>query len=108
MYVTSLAVYVTSPTEPLTVLPRRHGVRPLLVTWGTPCEGVERHNLRAAVAPAGISPAGRGRVAATARRPVPEPHRRRPGAKPDGGEALAATTGSLLPPLIDGAAKRTV
>ncbi|MFD4861016.1 hypothetical protein [Streptomyces atratus] len=88
----------------MTVLLRRHGVRPLLVTWGTPREEVERHNLRAVVAPAGISPVSRSsQVTAAAQRLVPEPHRRWLNAKPDDREALAAKAGSLLPPLVDDA-----
>ncbi|MDV9194583.1 hypothetical protein [Streptomyces sp. Wh19] len=95
----TLTVYAASLAEPFTVLLRRHGVRPLLVTLDTPREDVERHNRRAAVAPAGISPVGRfSRVSAAAQRLVPEPHRRWLGAKPDGGEALAAKAGSLLRP----------
>ncbi|AVH93730.1 MULTISPECIES: hypothetical protein [Streptomyces] len=102
----TLTVYAASLAEPLTVLLRRHGVRPLLVTWGTPGEEVERHNLRAAVAPAAISPVGRSsRVTAIVQQLIPEPHRRWLNAKPDNEEALAAKTGSLLPPLIDDAAE---
>ncbi|MFF8196176.1 hypothetical protein ACF05L_36115 [Streptomyces bobili] len=102
----TLTVYAASLAEPLTVLLRRHGVRPLLVTWGTPREKVERHNLRAAVAPTGISPVGRSsRVTATVQRLIPEPHRHWLNAKPDNEEALTAKTGSLLPPLIDDAAE---
>ncbi len=93
----TLTVYAASLAEPLTVLLRRHGVRPLLVTWGTPGEEVERHNLRAAVAPAGISPVGRSsRVTATVQRLIPEPHRHWLNAKPDNEEVLAAKTGRLL------------
>ncbi|MEW2624064.1 hypothetical protein [Streptomyces sp. NPDC048106] len=102
----TLTVYTAPLAEPLTVLLRRHGVRPLLVTWGTPRAEVERHNLRAAVAPAGISPVGRSsRVTATAQRLIPGPHRRWLAAKPDAGESLAAKAGSPLPPLVDDAAE---
>ncbi|QEU83489.1 hypothetical protein [Streptomyces viridosporus] len=102
----TLTVYATPLAEPLTVLLRRHGMRPLLVTWGTPREEVERHNLRAAVAPAGISPVGRSsRVTAAAQRLIPEAHRHWLGAKPDDGEAPTARAGSLLPPLVDDAAE---
>ncbi|MES4889703.1 hypothetical protein [Streptomyces sp. NPDC096012] len=108
----TLTVYAASLAEPVTVLLRRHGVRPLLVTWGTPGEEVERHNLRAAVAPAAISPVGRSsRVTTTGQLLIPEPHRRWLNAKPDNPdnpvneEARAAKAGSLLPPLIDDAAE---
>lgn len=102
----TLTVYAAPLAGPLTVLLRRHGVRPLLVTWGTPREEVERHNLRAAVAPTGISPVSRSsRVTAAAQRLIPESHRRWLNAQPDDGEALAAKAGSLLPPLVDDAAE---
>ncbi|MGW2826153.1 hypothetical protein ACWC24_34965 [Streptomyces sp. NPDC001443] len=101
----TLTAYATPLAEPLTVLLRRHGVRPLLITWGTPHEEVERHNFRAAFAPAEISPLGRSsRVTATAQQLIPQPHHRWLNAKPDDAKALAAQTGSLLPPLIDDAA----
>ncbi|MGA5278773.1 hypothetical protein ACPCKL_34525 [Streptomyces cellulosae] len=104
----TLTVYAASLAEPLTVLLLRHGVRPLLVTWGTPHEEVEQHNLRAAVAPAEISPVSSySRVTAAAQRLIPELHRRWLNAKPDDGEALAARAGSLLPPLIDDAAENS-
>ncbi|CAM5263214.1 Recombinase RecB OS=Streptomyces aurantiogriseus OX=66870 GN=GCM10010251_82040 PE=4 SV=1 [Streptomyces aurantiogriseus] len=102
----TLTVYAAPLAEPLTVLLRRHGVRPLLVTWGAPREEVERHNLRAAVAPTDISPVSRSsRVTTAAQQLIPEPHRRWLDAKPDDGEAPAAKAGSLLPPLIDDAAE---
>ncbi|BCM64961.1 MULTISPECIES: hypothetical protein [Streptomyces] len=102
----TLTVYAAPLAEPMTVLLRRHGVRPLLVTWGAPREEVERHNLRAAVTPAGTSPVSRSsRVTAAAQRLVPEPHRRWLAAKPDGGQTPAARAGGLLPPLVDDAAQ---
>ncbi|MBL1104539.1 hypothetical protein JK361_08005 [Streptomyces sp. 5-8] len=101
----TLTVYAAAFAEPLTVLLRRHGVRPLLVTRGAPREEVEWHNLRAAVAPAEISPVSRSsRVTAAVQRLIPEPHRRWLAAKPDGGRSPAASTGSLLPRLVDDAA----
>ncbi|MER6349141.1 hypothetical protein ACWC10_25835 [Streptomyces sp. NPDC001595] len=101
----TLTVYAAPLAEPLTVLLRRHGVRPLLVTWGAPRAEVERHNLRAAVAPSEISPLGSSsRVTTAAQRLIPEPHRRWLGARPDAGAARTATAGSALPPLIDDAA----
>ncbi|MEU7135745.1 hypothetical protein [Streptomyces sp. NPDC046261] len=102
----TLTVYARPFTEPLTVLLRRHGVRPLLVTWGAPREEVERHNLRAAVAPSRISPVSRSsRVNAAAQRLIPEPHRDWLYAKPDNEATRAAEAGSLLPPLVDDAAE---
>ncbi|WP_284117698.1 hypothetical protein [Streptomyces fragilis] len=104
----TLTVYAASLAEPLTVLLLRHGVRPLLVTWGTPHEEVERHNLRAAVAPAEISPVSSySRVTAAAQRLIPKPHRRWLNAKPNNGEALSARANSLPPPLIDDAAENS-
>ncbi|WP_225823921.1 hypothetical protein [Streptomyces naphthomycinicus] len=102
----TLTVYAAPLAGPLTVLLRRHGVRPLLVTWGAPREDVERHNLRAAVAPAEVSPVSRaGRVTAAVQRLIPEPHRRWLNAKPESGRTTTATAGSTLPPLIDDAAE---
>ncbi|MET9013186.1 hypothetical protein ABZX74_20025 [Streptomyces olivaceoviridis] len=101
----TLTVYAAPLAEALTVLLRRHGVRPLLVTWGAPPEEVERHNLRAAFAPGAISPVSRSsRVTAAVQRLVPEPHRRWLDTRPGGGTATA-TAGSPLPPLADDAAE---
>ncbi|MFH9089356.1 hypothetical protein [Streptomyces sp. NPDC017673] len=101
----TLTVYAAPLAEALTVLLRRHGVRPLLVTWGAPPEEVARHNARAAFAPGAISPVSRSsRVTAAVRRLVPEPHRRWLDARPGGGTATA-TAGSPLPPLADDAAE---
>lgn len=98
-------MYAAPLAEPLTILLRRHGVRPLLVTWGAPGGEVERHNLRAAVAPAGISPVSRSsRVTAAAQRLIPEPERRWLEAEPYDGQVSAAKAGSL-PPLVDDAAE---
>ncbi|MGW2100540.1 hypothetical protein ACWCPX_23105 [Streptomyces olivaceoviridis] len=101
----TLTVYAAPLAEALTVLLRRHGVRPLLVTWGAPPEEVERRNLRAAFAPGAISPVSRSsRVTAAVQRLVPEPHRRWLDTRPGGGTATA-TAGSPLPPLADDAAE---
>ncbi|WP_225809491.1 hypothetical protein [Streptomyces spinosus] len=101
----TLTVYAAPLAEALTVLLRRHGVRPLLVTWGAPPEEVERHNARAAFAPGTVSPVSRSsRVTDAVRRLVPEPHRRWLHARPGGGTATA-TAGSTLPPLADDAAE---
>ncbi|MGW4596921.1 hypothetical protein ACWEOA_16675, partial [Streptomyces sp. NPDC004457] len=82
----TLTVYAAPLAEALTVLLRRHGVRPLLVTWGAPPEEVERHNARAAFAPGTVSPVSRSsRVTDAVRRLVPEPHRRWLHARPGGG-----------------------
>ncbi|MEV6655031.1 hypothetical protein [Streptomyces sp. NPDC051219] len=103
----TLTVYAAPLAEPLTVLLRRHGVQPLLVTCGAPRKEVERHNLRAAVAPTESSPVScSSRVTAAAQRLIPKPHRRWLNVKPyDGAARAAATAGNLLPPLIDDAAQ---
>ncbi|MFJ4584650.1 hypothetical protein [Streptomyces echinatus] len=101
----TLTVYAAPLAEPLTVLLRRHGVRPLLVTRGAPREEVGWHNLRAAVAPSAISPVGRSsRVSAGAQRLIPEPYRRWLNAKPEAGKETAVSAGSPLPRLVDDAA----
>ncbi|MEW2288816.1 hypothetical protein [Streptomyces sp. NPDC047841] len=100
----TLTVYAAPLAEALTVLLRRHGVRPLLVTWGAPPAEVERHNARAAFAPGAVSPVSRSsRVTDAVQRLVPEPHRRWLDARPGG--TATATAGSTLPPLADDAAE---
>lgn len=102
----TLTVYARPHAEPLTVLLRRHGVRPLLVTHGTPREEVERHNFRAVFVRSEISPFhGSSQVAAGPQRLLPERFRRWLGAKPAVSvEPVEPEPGSLLPPLVDDAA----
>ncbi|MFB9734159.1 hypothetical protein ACFQE4_02110 [Streptomyces thermocoprophilus] len=102
----TLTVYAVPFAEPLTVLLRRHGVRPVLVTWGAPPEEVERHNVRAEFAPSGISPVGRTtRVTVAAQQLIPGPHRRWLGAQPEPAGAHGVSGESLLPPIVDDAAE---
>ncbi|MDF6046442.1 hypothetical protein LRD69_30845 [Streptomyces sp. JH14] len=100
----TLTVYAAAFTEPMTVLLRRHGVSPLLVTRGAPREDVERHNFRAAFVASEISPFSRSsRVTEAVRRLIPERHRRWLNAKP----APAPSADGVLPPLVDDAADNT-
>ncbi|WP_189711935.1 hypothetical protein [Streptomyces phaeofaciens] len=100
----TLTVYAGPFTEPMTVLLRRHGVSPLLVTRGAPREDVERHNFRATFAASEVSPFSRSsRVTEAVRRLIPERHRRWLNAKP----AEPAPSDDFLPPLVDDAADNT-
>ncbi|MGW0120600.1 hypothetical protein [Streptomyces sp. NPDC003327] len=98
----TLTVYAAPHAEPLTVLLRRHGVRPLLVTRGAPREEVERHNFRAYFARSEISPFnGTSRVTAGAQGLLPERFREWLAATPE--VPVEPDPGSLLPPLVDDA-----